>query len=234
MRQLTVGDAARQLGVGDSRVRQMLRTGELPGERHGPVWMVDASAVAQRASRPMPGGRPLSPVRAWALLDLLDGGSAPWLTAQGRSQVRARARALLGAPPERLRAALRNRDHRHRLQAHPAAVRRLAADEHVLVAGAAGATRAGLDLVTVGATIEVYVRQEHLQQLIDQYMLRAASTRTDVVVRIPREVWPFRTRSVGPAVLAADLLESEEPRAVAAGTAWLTDHLVAEFGRVPS
>jgi hypothetical protein len=47
----------------------------------------------------------------------------------------------------------------------------------------------------------------------------------DVLVRVPQQVWPFTGTTAGPAVLAADLLESDEPRAVMAGAAWLDSHL---------
>lgn len=222
---LTVVDAARRLGIDASRVRQMLRLGELAGQRHGRVWIVDEAAVAKRAHRPVPGGRPLAPARAWALLDLIDGGSAPWLTTQSRSQVRARARGLQGAPPERLRAVLRSRSSRRWFSAHPAALSRLTDDRRVIVAGAVEATRAGLDLVSVHSVPELYVRETDLPELIRTLSLRPAATRSDVLIRVPREVWPFAGRSAGPAVLAADLLESDEPRAVTAAGDWIGAHL---------
>lgn len=228
---LTVVDAAQRLGVDASRVRKMLRVGELPGRRHGHVWMVDAAAVARRAHRPSPAGRPLSPSRAWALLDLAQGGSAPWLTAQGRSQVRAQGRALRLATPQRLRGALRARSDRHGFVVHAAALRRLLDDADVVVAGATEAARVGLNLVPVRAVTEVYVRGDSLPHLVRSLALRPTSRPAEVLIRVPRDIWPFTGGAAGPAVLAADLLESDEPRAVTAGTEWLQAHLALLSGR---
>ncbi len=222
---LTVADAAQRLGVDASRVRKMLRRGELPGQRHGHVWMVDAAAVARRAHRPSLAGRPLSPSRAWALLDLAEGGSAPWLTAQSRSQVRAQGRALRHATPQRLRAALRARSDRHGFIAHAAAVRRLVEDADVVVAGATEAARVGLNVAAVHAPTEVYVRGDRLPDLVRSLALRPTSRPAEVLIRVPRVIWPFTDGAAGPATLAADLLESDEPRAVTAGTEWLQARL---------
>lgn len=221
---LTVADAARRLGVDESRVRQLLRAGDLAGERVGAMWLVDAAAVSRREQRGASAGRPLSPPRAWALLDLLDGGSAPWLTTQSRSQLRARARGLRGAPPQRLQAVLRARSDRHSYRAHPAAVRWLLGDPRVVLAGPDEAARAGLDLVVTDARPEVYVRPGDEPELVRKLALRAAPEPADVLIRVPRSVWPFAA-AAGPATLAADLLESAEPRAVTAGAAWLGERL---------
>ena len=234
MTAVSVVDAARRLGVDESRVRQMLRAGDLPGERIGATWVVDSEAIARRASRPPPAGRPLSPSRAWALLDLLDGGSASWLTPQSRSQLRARARGLRGAAPQRLRAALRARSDWAFYRAHPTAVRRLLDDPGAVVAGASQAPGAGLDLVVTGALPEVYVQPDDLPRLVRAFALRPASDRADVLIRVPRQVWPFPAGAAGPATLAADLLESDEPRAVTAAATWLGSRLERAFDRRPT
>lgn len=78
--------------------------------------------LASRRSRP---GRPLAPQRAWALLSLLEGGVAGWLSPVGRSQVRSLMRDLNGGDADRWRAALQARSAVLRCRAHPAAVRYL-------------------------------------------------------------------------------------------------------------
>ncbi len=234
MAAVTVSDAARRLGIDESRVRQMLRAGELAGQRIGATWLVDAAAVSRRQHQAVPAGRPLSPSRAWALLDLIDGGSAPWLTAQSRSQLRARLRGLQGATPQRLHAVLRARSDRHSYRAHPAAVRRLLGDSRIVVAGPTEAARAGLDLVATDARPEVYVRPDDELEVVRELALRLAPESPDVLIRVPRQVWPFAGSTAGPATLAADLLESDEPRAVTAGAAWLDDHLVRAMDPRPT
>ena len=54
---LTVSDAAKALGVNDSRVRQLCLSGELRAKKFGRVWMVSAEAVKDRAANPIPRGR---------------------------------------------------------------------------------------------------------------------------------------------------------------------------------
>jgi hypothetical protein len=219
--QLTVTDAAQRLGVDASRVRQLLRSGEHAGQHLGRVWLVDADGVARRAGRLAGGARPMAPARAWGLLDLLDGGAASWLTPQARSQVRALMRGLPDAPPDRWRAALRARSAVHGCRAHPGVVPRLLADRRIVIAGAERAVRAGLDLVAISAMPEVYVRDVDWPTLVEDYALLPRAGEPNVVVRIPRAVWPFDGAEAGPATLAADLVEADEPRARSAGAAWL-------------
>lgn len=228
---VTVADAAQRLGVDASRIRQMLRRGDLAGERLGRTWIVDASELARLAQRSRPAGRPLSSPRAWALLDLLDGGSADWLSPQGRSQVRAYGRGLSGASAERWRAVLHGRSIRLGFQGHSAAIRRLVADGRVVVAGAGEAADMGFDLVVVGGRPEVYVREEDLTTLVGELALRPVAVELDVLVRVPRQLWPFTTPQVSAAALAADLLESDEPRAVTAGISWFRAHVRDLGGR---
>src|SRR3954471_17069270 len=160
---LSVEQAAQRLRVDESRVRRLLREGRLAGHRFGGSWVVDGDDVARleslspKGGEPRPAGRPMSAQRAWGLLELLDGGRAPWLSPVARSQVRAQARVLAGADAPRWRAALRARSDVRRVAAHPAAIRRLAAEPGVLVAGPAEAAARGLDLVALGAAPELYV-----------------------------------------------------------------------------
>lgn len=219
-----VREAADKLGVDDSRVRQLLRSHDLAGRRIGREWLVSASGVSRLASRRSQPGRPLAPARAWGLLDLLDGGSAPWLSPVARSQVRQLGRRLSGADADRWRAALRARSEVHRCQAHPAALRRFMSEPLARFGGPDEAERHGFDLLAVRARPEVYVPEFEWARLSQSLHLLDAVGEPDVVVRLPREVWPFESRDhVGVAVLAADLLDSDEPRAIMAGAAKLNE-----------
>jgi excisionase family DNA binding protein len=48
MEWLTTEQAARMLGVGQRRIRQMLKSGVLEGEKHGGRWRVSSADIARR------------------------------------------------------------------------------------------------------------------------------------------------------------------------------------------
>jgi len=221
---IVVQEAAVRLGVHPTRVRQLLRSGDLAGHRVGRAWLVNPQDVARLAGHKARVGRPMAPGRAWGLLDLLDGGSAPWLLPVGRSQVRHLLNEVNGADADRWRALLRSRSHVLRVRAHPGAIARLMAEPHVLAAGAAEAARRGADLVVMGEVPQLYVPAERWPGLVRALYLVEASPEPNLLVRVPRGVWPFEGHSgPGLAALAADLLESAEPRAVSAGVAMLNE-----------
>lgn len=228
-----VREAAERLGVSEPRVRQLLASGDLAGRRLGRAWLVTAESVARMAERGVrPPGRPLGPRRAWALLDLLAGGNAGWLASSARSQLRARLRGLAGAAPGQWRAALRGRSDVLSCRAHPAAIPRLAGYEGVLPAGLAVLAGRPFDLVVAERVIDqAYVDRAVRPALSSALAIRPAGPdHPDVVpnltVFLPRIAWPFPDgREVPDSVLAADLLDSAEPRAVAAGVQRLEELL---------
>lgn len=223
--ELSVREAAERLGVDDSRVRQLIAAGLLGARRvGGRAWLVSADDVNKLVSHRSSPGRPLAPARAWALLDLLDGGSAPWLSPVARSQVRKLLRQLAGADASRWRSALRARSELHPVEAHPAALRRLDGDPAVKAAGLDRAAHAGADVVAIDPLPEVYVQPDEWPKLHRRLALRDAGGRGNLLVRVPAQVWPWAEDApVGKAALAADLLESAEPRAVHAGVQILND-----------
>lgn len=215
---VSIAEAAHQLGVDRSRVEQLVRSGALPARRSGRMWLIDEAAVADRRRHPHLPGRPMAPGRAWALLDLLDGGPAPWLSPVGRSQVKAQIARMQRGDAEVWRRALRARSDVARVLVHPSVVGKAREHPRVIVAGAAQASRAGADLVAVGAVPELYLPAADWAALARQWQARLVGSGENLVVRVPRGLWPFGERkSLGLAVLAADLLESAEPRAIRAG-----------------
>lgn len=219
---IAVSEAARRLKLDESRVRQLLRSGSLAGRLVGSRWLVDAVDVARLTGQVRRGGRPLAPARAWALLDLLAGGSAEWLKPAARSQVRAVLRSLAaGADGDRWRALLAARSSVHRCWAHPAAIERLVREPRVLVGGPQRAVRAGLDLVVVdGGLSDLYVAAELWPSLAARYRVRDRASQPNLLVRVPQGMWPF-AEEVSPEALAADLLDSAESRAVDAAATFL-------------
>jgi excisionase family DNA binding protein len=229
--EIDVREVSRRLGINDSRVRQLLRSGDLRGRRLGRVWLIPAEEVARLERNGRRAGRPLSPRRAWAVLDLLDGGRAAWLSDSARSQVRRRLADLVDPAPEDWRALLRGRSHVLDLVAHAAAIERLRRVGDVRPAGVSAAVGRGFDLVALAEPIaEFYLPEEQWPGLSRSLALREGAE-PNLRLRMPHQVWPFGAAGapaqagVGDAVLAADLLESAEPRAVAAGAARLGELL---------
>jgi excisionase family DNA binding protein len=107
--EIDVAEAADRLGVHPSRVRVLLRRGELSGRRLGSRWLVAEEDVARLVVHGARGTRPPSPARAWGLLHLLQGRDPGWLSPVARSQLRARVRELAWADAARWRAMLRGR-----------------------------------------------------------------------------------------------------------------------------
>lgn len=235
--EIEVSEAARRLGVGESRVRQLLRAGSLRGRRAGNSWLVLVDDLARLEQHRLRAGRPLSARRAWAALDLLHNGQAPWLSDSARSQVRSHLARLDAPAPQLWLSLLRSRSDIVHARAHPAALERLKNVDGVLLAGAAEAAQRGLDLVVLGDGVpEFYVEASVWPQLAQSLAIREGPE-PNLLVRIPRDVWPFDISAGAPVVsdatLAADLLESAEPRAVAAGAARLNELLAQwERGRV--
>lgn len=231
--EISVAEASRRLGVNDSRVRQLLRAGELRGRRLGNSWLIPAEEVARRQRSEHRPGRPLAAKRAWAALDLLEGGRAVWLSDPARSQVRRYLADLDGPGPDGWRAALRGRSRVLDVVAHPAAIDRLRRVDGVMLAGPAAVAGRGFDVVAVAEPIpELYIAAAVWPDLCRSLALREGAE-PNLRIRIPREVWPFADvrvsgqAEVPDAVLAADLLEADEPRAVAAGAARLDELLDA-------
>ncbi|MEQ6900775.1 helix-turn-helix domain-containing protein [Nocardioides sp. YIM 152588] len=233
--EVDVKEAARRLGINASRVRQLLRSGDLRGRRLGNQWLIPAEDVARLVGNRRGPGRPLAPKRAWAVLDLLDGGRAAWLSDSARSQVRRYLADLVAPKVDNWRAALRARSRVLDVVAHPAAIDRLGRVNGVLAVGPLAAVDRGFDLVALAEPVpEFYVAEERWPDLERSLALREGPE-ANLRIRLPNEVWPFvdaasEQGEVGDAVLAADLLDAAEPRAVAAGAARL-DELLAEWQR---
>lgn len=222
--ELPVTSAAARLGVDDSRVRKLLRDGVLPGRQVGRLWLIRSEDLALLESRQSRPGRPLAPARAWGLLDFLDEGRAPWLSPVARSQTKQLLRGLAGANADRWRAALRARSEILRCRSHPAAIKKLLAQPGVLPAGDGEAARRGIDLVVVDGMAQAYVPREEWPVLSERLMINELANEPNLIVMLPRDVWPFEAKpEVTEAALAADLLDSAEPRGVNRGVAVLNE-----------
>lgn len=218
----TVDEAAQRLGRHPAEVRRLLAEGALRGRHRGHQWVVDEADLARIAGHARRRGRPMSARRAWALLWLLEGRDPHWLTSVARSQVRARLVELAGTDADHWRGLLRGRAQVMRCRAHAASLPRLLSKADIVVAsGPAQAASHGIDLVALDAPPEIYVRPDRWEELAAQLHVRPTHGEWNLTVRLP-PLWPF-TGPAGPAVVAADLLDSAEPRAVVAGARVLAE-----------
>src|SRR3546814_20955883 len=90
--ELLVPDAADRLGVSAGRVRDLIRSGDLPARQVAGRWFIDAADI--EAAKGRPPGRPLSPRMAWGLISMVESGDAAALDRAERSKPRTRLPAL--------------------------------------------------------------------------------------------------------------------------------------------
>lgn len=230
--EISVADAAARLDLSQPRIRQLLSSGDLAGRRLGRSWLVSDESVAQLQQQSRPSGRPLGPRRAWGLLDVLAGGQAAWLAPSARSQLRAGMPRLAGAPPDKWRAALKGRSRVFRCQIHPSGISRLVSREGVLAAGMAVIAGRPFDLVSGSREVDqVYADPSVWPGISRDLAVREAGPGSpglvpNMTVHLPRIAWPFDKRAELPdSVLAADLLDSLEPRRTRAGAERLNELL---------
>lgn len=213
----SVADVAARLGVRPSRVRALAESGDLRGRKVGRRWVFAPSDVDAFAARPRVVGRPLSPQRALGLLFELSGVPAPWLDREARWKV---LHAQAAIHPDLLVARARRRATRLECRAHPSDLPRLLAEQGVVRGGVSAAAELGIDLVAPGV-VEVYIDGSCAHGLIKRYSLRASDD-PNVILHVADVPQALEDRAIMPlGVAVVDLLESGEPRAVAAARrAW--------------
>jgi excisionase family DNA binding protein len=216
----SVVEAAIELGVSERRVRQLLQSGDLNGNRVGRSWVIDHDALIDYKARARLNGRPWNPMSAWALLAAASGMELD-ISSMERSRARKRLRENSW---EELRAGLRNRASVRRFYVHPAALDRLRRDEALVLAGVSAAPHVGADLVDLESEVDAYIDGEQLADLVDRFVLDAESQRPNVILRvIDHDDWPFShgQRIVPREVAAIDMAEHSESRVRRAGLALL-------------
>jgi hypothetical protein len=217
-RGIPVSEAARRLGVNQARVRALLATEGLRGEKIGGRWLVDPESLERRERGEVLSGRPFSARTAWAALALAEGRPAPRLSAPARSRLRRWLREV-GLEAGRLR--LRRRARLVALRAHPSDLPRLRDEAGVVLTGVSAAPLLGADLAA-GEWLEAYLAPRRYTAFCRRYSL-VPSESPNLVLRVISGAWPFAPAArVAPrAVVAIDLLESDDARARRAGAALL-------------
>lgn len=211
---LGVADVAAKLGVSRRRVRQLLGSGVIAGQRVGYTWVVNSDAL-ETSRRLRPGaGRPWNPESAWALLAVASGRHAV-LSPSQRSRARRRLDGGLTSHLARLGARATKRS----FYGHPSTIPLLEADSDVVASGISAAAHYPLDIIAVDQ-FEGYVPASYLPALVRRLALQEDTDRPNVTLRtVGDRLWPFNPDEVvaPPAVVAVDLLESDNSRTRRAG-----------------
>lgn len=208
---LSVVEAAEKLDLDPGRVRRLVASGLLAGQKIGGRWLVDEDALAQRLAAGRRAGRPLSARSAWGLLWAADGRATPWLAPRERSRALERARSW---PISDWPWVCGHRAAVYRFRAHPAAVSRLLDDDGV-VRGGVSARGFVVDLI-VSDEAEVYVRQNDLASVVADYAM-IESRNANVIIRVPpADLWLADGRDAAWPVVVVDLLDAGDDRSVRA------------------
>jgi excisionase family DNA binding protein len=202
-----VGEAAERVGVSQHRLRYLIHAGELPARRVAGRWVLETDAVDRYAEYRRP-GRPLSPRKAWGLVDLLQSGRAPDVSAPERSRLRARLRARPSL--EELARLGRRRAQPLYLRVHPGALPRALGWDGAVAAGAS----AGGHNIVDPTRAEIYLAEPAVGPMSRALRARPASrAEANLVVRVPPGPrWPFPNGKAGPVAVALDLWEAGDSR----------------------
>jgi hypothetical protein len=208
-------DAAKRLGISQSRIRAMVKAGLLDGQKVGGRWFVGLDGVRRRERWGPVDGRHLQPENAWAVLTLASGSLPTWIP---REDVRRLVqllddRGLLGLAPR-----MGRRAQTHRFYGHPGTLRTLAASPEVRLTGISAARSNDLGIVG-GQQVDAYIAADDLGAFVTRFALEPRSQTGNVSLRaLPFELTYPADTPPPPAVVALDLAEDIDPRSSEVGT----------------
>jgi len=213
--EIPASEAARRLGVHDSRIRRLAASGELPARKVANRWLIDVRSMERRESLRRDGGRPLEPANAWGLLFLASGEPAPWLPSDARSRLRRRLR--LGSLEVDL-VRLHKRARPSYFVGGARARRAVSRNPSFVRSGLSAAAAYGAR-VRSPSIVEGYLPAAELRRLSYRLALRPADEReADLILHGVSAFWPFGDRKLAPvAVVAADLFAALDQRTRRAG-----------------
>src|SRR5262249_38415584 len=165
---LTVSEAAQELGTSMRRVRQLIEAGELGGRRTAAGWLISADDVAARSAKV---GRPVSAPTAWTAALLLDEQKP-----EVDRRLPHRARRLLSQLPEPTDSPkawtqfFARRAERRPMWAHSGTLEALSTDRKASLGGAAAIGLGAGDRMGSGI-VDVYVTAELADRMIKRYAL---------------------------------------------------------------
>ena len=214
LRRIPAAEAADRLGIDRSRIRALANAGQLRAEKVANRWWLDEGDIERRLAHGPEVGRPVEPRRAWALLFLLSGEDAPWVSGVERSKLRAvaRDRAL-----DELMPRLRRRAKVRYFAAGDRAKHDTGAAPDFVRSGVSAAEHYGVSLRS-SRVIDGYLPSDSAERLIYRHALRDVEERAaDTILRVAG-YWPFHGQKFAPAAaVAADLVDALDERAVRAG-----------------
>lgn len=214
---IQVSEAAQELGLSEQRVRALLADGSLEGQKIAGRWFVLPESIKRVRLHRNIRGRHLSPSNAWAFLFAASGQDPDWLSPWDRSRLQDR----LASDWQRWIPRLRNRARVARVRAHPGSLKKIRSDRRLLLSGVSAAKQVDVD-VSGGEEVEAYIRERDFPSLVGDYKLEDSS-RPNLVLHVIVGDWLFREdqREAPPAVVAVDLIESDNARSRRAGNALL-------------
>lgn len=225
---LSVGEAAEELGVSPSAVRQLIAQGQVRASRFAGRIVIDPDHLRQVRAAARPAGRPFSLDASWVLLRLLAGQQPGPLSPSRLSQLR---RHLRSDDPHMLAGRLRRRADVAYFYVHPSLLVDLAAEAGCVLAGRSAADRVGADLAGDGGPLEVYLPPAAAERLVHGYAAdpEVAVGVANLVVRVvePGQLPEHEPGVAAAPVAALDLIECGESRAIGAGWSLWHDRLDA-------
>ncbi|PSL08155.1 excisionase family DNA binding protein [Haloactinopolyspora alba] len=216
-----VSEAARVLGVSETRVRKLLRQGALRGRRVSGVWLLDPASVEQRRREAPTVGQTVTPAHAWAVLaaaTLLDrqeqsGLSGLLAAVPVAGSARQRLRENLSSAPDAdgWSRWLAGRAVRRSYVLDRAGTYRLADDGRVSLGGPRGLARAGEMTSPVGDAIDVYVPEGSVDAVVAAHGLSEDAVGNlalrVVSASVPAALAPIPGRPAPAAACLVDLLD---------------------------
>lgn len=198
--EVSVAEAADLLGVSPRRVRQMIDAGRVQARQVGGQWLVEAASLPSSPHR----GRPMAADVAWAMLAEV---APEHFTPDEAYRWRQRRNKLVRDPePERLLSSwVASRARRMSFESRGSAA--LLEDERVVPSGMSDPRSE----IAAGDIVEGYVRESDLAAVRRAHLLRPGGHRSSVVLHVAEQL---PKSPVPPLVLAADLAEHDEPRAL--------------------
>ena len=209
-----VAKAADAMGVSPGRVRQMLASGDLNGERVGRAWAIEMQEVHRALRRRPQAGRPWQPKNAWALLALAEGRDIA-ASASDRHRLKQRLRYGLEGQIGRLSSRARE----CRFCAHPSLLKHILEVPGIVASGVSASASVPMDVIAIGEA-EAYVRASALAGLVERFALVADDHPLNLILRVvDDDCWPFEPgqRVASPVVVAVDLLSAADQRSQRAG-----------------
>jgi excisionase family DNA binding protein len=200
---VTVTEASAALELHPTRVRTLIRRGDLAGERIGSQWVIPRVELARYRRSAHRSGRPFSQRVAWALLASMEGVAQPWPLAR---EERARVHRYAARPLPELLQPLGGRAATTRLSLGPQGLSRVGPTTRWL-RGGSQATR--------GRSV-IYMPSTDLEGMIEASNAVSDSEQPNLIVRtVDERWWPFGASSGGAAVwtvvAALDRYEAQEP-----------------------